>query len=184
MSSFDAARYGAGSPFDWPVAIGYERAPLATLAAVAGPLGVAIGIFGWIAPNGTLSNSQVATSQLAFVLPVVNAYNWQRVYQSFPADTGLNISGYPTDPYVNTAAFPLQVVRAGYPVVGATVGVFNTRFPFGAQVGNQVWTDPATGLAYASNVTGGYIATPWTAMGNGQANAVIRISSFIPPLSE
>jgi hypothetical protein len=188
-AEIEAGRYGAGSPFDWPVAIGYSRAPLASypaggFAAVAGSNGVAIGIFGWIDPDGIVSNTQEDDEQLlVFVLPLINSYNWQRVYPSFPAFTGRNISGYPVDPYQNPAPFTLAVIRAGYETVLASVGTFKTRFPGGGQVGDQVWADPDTGLAYDANVTGGYVPTPWTCMQNGNANAALVISSFVTPLA-
>jgi len=187
-SALQAGRYGAGTPFDWPVAIGYERAPLATFPAggfqcVAGASGVAIGIFGWVATDGTVSNAQSPGGILVFVLPVLNDYNWQRVYTSYPVSSGRNYSGYPADPYQNPAQFPLRVIRAGNQVVPATIGTFRARFPGGALIGNQVWVDPVTGLPYASNVTGLYVPTHWTVMRNGRANAVLLVSSSVPPLS-
>ena len=183
-----ARRFGAGTPFNWPVAIGYERPPLACLptgagAAVAGAPGCAHGIFGWVAPDGTTTNSQVAGGILAFMLPVLDGYNWQRAYPSFPAGSDENISGFPTDPYTNTAPFPLHVIRPGNPVVPATMGRFNTKFILGAQIGSLVWTDPNTGLPYASQVDPSYILTPWTVMGSGGANAVLPISTLVPALS-
>ena len=183
-----ARRFGAGSPFDWPVAIGYERPPLACLAiggfaATAGQPGVAHGIFGWVAPDGTTTNSYVPNGILAFILPVLNAYNWQRVYPSFPASSGENISGFPTDPYTNNAPFPLHVIRPGNPVIPAVLGTFNSKFPNGAMVGQQVWVDPDTGLPYGSQESPTYLQTGWTVMRSGGACSILRIASLMPPLT-
>ena len=183
-----ARRFGAGTPFDWPVSIGYERPPLACYAAggfsaVAGAAGVAHGIFGWVAPDGTVGNSYVADGVLAFILPVLNAYNWQRVYPSFPVGSQINLSGLPTDPYTNNAPFPLQVIRQGNPVVPAVMGTFNSKFPAGALAGSPVWVDPDTGLPYGSQAQPTYIQTGWTVMRTGGASCVLTIASLMPPLS-
>ena len=190
--ALQARRFGAGSPFNWPVAIGYERAPFSSYpgSCVAGPNGVAIGIFAWVNEAGQVSNVQSAEAQLCFVIPVINAYIWQRVYPSYPSTfvnpcTGepYNVSGYPTDPYDNQSPWPLRVIRSGNEVIAASLGTFNTRFVAGGQVGSQVWTDPGTGLAYASQADPSYIATPWTLMQSGAAGAVLRIQSLTAPLS-
>lgn len=187
-TALQAGRYGAGTPFDWPVAIGYERAPFASFPAgafqnVAGPVGVAFGIFGWVNAAGQVANARAAdTDQLVFVIPTRNAYNWQRVYPSYPVGSVCNVSGYPSDPYVNHASYVLWVIRAGIETVCETVGSFNVRFPVGGQVGSQVWADPATGFPYDANVTGSYLPTPWTLMQSGGAGAALRIASFTPPL--
>lgn len=188
--ALEAGRFGAGSPFDWPVAIGYERSPFASLpiggfATVAGPVGVAIGIFGWVNAAGEVSNAMPigAPATLVFVLPTRNGYNWQRVYPSLPALCAKNLSGYPSDPYQNPAPFPLQVIRSGIETIVSSTGTYDTRFPLGATVGSTVWVDPLTGLAYDSNATGTYVQTKWIALASGAANAVVRISSLVSPIN-
>lgn len=163
---------GAGTPFDWPASIGFDRQPFANFVAgkgacVAGPDGLALGIFGWVDPNsGEVSNAQIEGGFLVFVLPVINAYNWQRCFTQ-----------------MGPAGVPQLVLRAGLPCVVAAQGDFVTLFPQGAQAGQQVWVDPATGYAYGSD-TGGLVASPWTVMENRcGCNVKLRISSFAKPLS-
>ena len=168
----DAQLDGAGTPFDWPEAIGYGRAPFASfpagfLACVAGPNGVAVGCFGWVDPdNGQVSNAQIPDAPMGFVLPMANPYNlWERVYirRAFP--------------------FPQMVIRPGVRCVVASVGDFRAKFPDGGQVGTQVFADPATGLPYSGNTTGSYIATPWTLCQSGGAGASLRISQMVKPFN-
>lgn len=164
---------GAGSPFNWPASIGYARQPYASFPAgpwrcIAGPEGVALGIFGWVDPNThEVSNVQTEGAHLVFVLPVVGMWNWNRCYPNRVAPCGP----------------PQIILRAGLEVVPAVQGDFLTRFPLGAQAGARVWTDPATGLAYDANLTGGYIATPWTVITNCGCNGLARISSFTAPVN-
>lgn len=158
---------GAGTPFNWPQSIGYTRQPNACLitgpwAITAGPDGVAIARFGWIDPDsGEVSNVLEAGAALGFVLPVPNLYNWQRAYPQAGA----------------------IILRPGMACAIAAQGVFRTRFPLGAEAGSQVWTDPATGLPYSSNVTGEYVPTAFTVMGNGGCGARLTISSFVAPFN-
>lgn len=163
---------GAGTPFDWPTALGYSRQPFTNLLAgrgglTAGPNGVALGIFGWADPNtGQVSNVQGSGQQLGFVLPIFEMWNWQGVYRQ---------CGAPGTP-------PLLIRRPGLEVVLASQGDFLTRFPLGAQAGQQVFTDPATGLPYSGN-PGGYVPTGWTVMQSGGCNERCRISSFTRPFN-
>jgi hypothetical protein len=158
---------GAGTPFDWPQSIGYTRQPNASLIAgpwaiTAGADGVAIGRFGWVNPSsGQVANVLLEGAALGFVLPVLNMYNWQRAY---PCKGSM-------------------ILRKGMAAVVAAQGVFHTRFPFGALAGARVWTDPATGIAYDSNVTGSYVATGFTVTQNGGCNARLLISSFLAPFN-
>jgi hypothetical protein len=163
---------GAGTPFNLPQAIGYGRQPYACYPAgkggcVAGPSGVVMGIFGWLDPVALqVSNLYSAGFPLGFVLPVFNLWNFQRVFAQFSPLTGSEL-----------------VLRQGMECVLAVQGDFLARFPLGAQAGNQVWTDPATGLPYDAD-GGGYVATPWTLMqGSCECGARLRISSFVKPLN-
>ena len=160
---------GAGTPFEYPEAVGFSRAPYASVPAggqalQAAPAGVALGIFGWSDPVlGLVSNLFTEGFQLGFVIPVLNAWNWQRAYIQF---------GFP---------FPLRILRGGYAVVLSAIGNFKTRFAQGGVAGSRVWTDPETGLPYATSNNGAYIATPWTLMQSGGCNALLTISSFAQP---
>jgi hypothetical protein len=162
---------GAGTPFNWPAANGHGRAPFTSFPAgpgspVAGALGVAISQFGWVDPiAGLVSNQFTAGFFLGFVLPVPELLIPPLRYPMLTYSCGV------------------WTLRPGMRCVIASQGDFVTRFPLGAQVGSQVWTDPATGLPYSSNLTGSYIATRWTAMCSGGCNARIRISSFAAPLN-
>ena len=163
---------GAGTPFDWPTAIGYSRQPFANVVAgpgalVAGPDGCFLGRFGWTDPNsGQVSNAFVAGGLLGFVLPVVQWWNYQRVRPTRDA------SGY-----------PVLELRAGLPCVLAATGDFYARFPFPAQAGQRVFVDPATGLPYGAD-GGGYVATKWTVMESScGCNGRLRISSFAVPFN-
>lgn len=162
---------GAGTPFNWAAAIGYGREPYASIVAgkgalTAGPQGVQIGIFGWVDPvTGQVTNTQVAGALLGFVIPVLNWYNWQRVMPS------------------KNALGRVLIIRAGVECVIANQGDFTTTFLLGAQAGQQVYVDPATGFPYGGN-PGGLVPTPWTVMESGcTCNAKLRISSFVKPTS-
>ena len=168
---------GAGTPFDWPEAVGFGRQPFVSLPSgpwmcVAGPQGVAIGAFCWVNPDtGEASNTQSAGTLIGFCLPHANPYNlWERVAIQYP-----NESLQPP--------FPQQIVRPGVRCVVAASGVFSPKFPLGGQVGTLVYTDPATGLPYSGNVTGNYVATSYTLAQSGGPNCRLRMSSFIQPFS-
>jgi hypothetical protein len=164
---------GAGTPYDWPEAIGMGRQPYASLTVgpftciAAGPNGVAIGAFCWVDPDtGEANNTQSPGTLLGFVLPLANRYNlWERVYMRY---------GWP---------FAQQVIRPGVACVVAQAGVFSPKFPNGGQVGTQVFADPATGLPYSGNTADAYVATPWTLAQSGGPGARLRMSSFLNPFS-
>lgn len=165
---------GAGTPFDYPEAVGFSRQPFCSLLSgpfmcVAGQQGVAAGTFCWVdVDTGETSNVQAPNTLLGFVLPHANPYNlWERVYIKFPVD------GVPP--------FPQQITRPGVRCDIAAAGVFSPKFPNGGQVGTRVFADPATGLPYSGNVTGTYIATPWTLMQSGGPGYRLRMSNFIKP---
>lgn len=170
--------------FAWPLDIGYTRPPYASFPAgnsglVAGSSGVILGRFGWAA-DGIVSNAYSAGAILGFVLPVYDAWNWQRAYPSFPAWQQKNQSGYSVDPVVNNNTFPVLVLRSGQQVVLGSVGDFVTPFQYGIQTGAQVYADPASGQPVDSTFVGG-IATHWTAMQSGSAGSRVRISSSVAP---
>lgn len=168
---------GAGTAFDWVEASGFGRQPYASLTSgswmcVAGPQGVAIGAFCWVDPDTGQVNSTLSDGALlGFVLPLANSYNlWERVFMQYP-----NRSLQPP--------FPQQLIRPGVACVVAQSGVFAPKFPLGGQVGTRVFTDPATGLPYSGNVTGTYVATPWTLAQSGGPGARLRMSTFIKPFN-
>lgn len=158
---------GAGTPFDWPEAIGYGRQPFACVPAgrgalTAGPDGAVFGIFGWADPvTGEVSNSLIDGGFLGIVLPIVQWWNWQRAYPQRGPDCSRQI-----------------VLRPGTALVLASQGDFIVRFPLPVQAGAAVYVDPATGLPYGAN-PGGYVRSAWVAMrsacGCGER---VRISSF------
>lgn len=163
---------GAGTPFDWPTAIGYSRQPFTSLSAGPGALaagvdGILLGRFGWADPQtGQCSNARTDGALIGFVLPVVQFWNFQRVR-----------------PTRDAAGYPVLELRAGLPCVLASTGDFYARFPFPAQAGSQVWVDPATGLPYGAD-GGGFVATKWTVMESScGCNGRLRISSFAVPFN-
>lgn len=138
---------------------------------MAGPNGVAAGTFCWIDPDtGQASNVRSEESFFGLCLPHANPYNlWERVYFQEPVD--------------GTPPFTQQIIRPGVRCVVAVAGAFSPKFPFGGQVGVQVYADPATGLPYSGNVTGTYVPTPWTLTQSGGPNCRIRMSSFVKPFN-
>ncbi|MGA7539856.1 MAG: hypothetical protein WBW93_13935 [Steroidobacteraceae bacterium] len=166
---------GAGTPFDWQESIGFGREPFASLtcgpyAPTAGPQGLAIGTFCWYDPDTGIATNVQSAGFLGFVLPLANRYNlWERVYTQYPMD------GVPP--------FPQQIIRPGIACVLAVSGVFAPKFPNGGGAGSQVFTDPATGLPYAGNTTGTYVATPWTLLQSGGVGARLRMSTFVQPFN-
>lgn len=187
---------GAGSPFEWPLDVfGHGRQPFAAFPAGqrgvrVGANGLVVGCFAWIDPvTLEASNQQIAGAAAGLVMPVPAAlapWKWDRVFVQPPADVctplGYVPGGYPTplQPQANPPNYAQLVLRPGTACVIATQGDFLVRFPFGAQAGSQVWTDPGSGLPYDSNLTGSYIATPWTVMQTGGCSARLRISSSVP----
>lgn len=172
LAQFD----GAGTPFDWPEAIGFGRQPFVSLttgawACVAGPAGVAIGTFCWVDPDtGQVSNIQAPDTLFGFCLPLANPYNlWERVQRVVP------VNGAPP--------FPQEIIRPGIGCAVAAAGVFSPKFLLGGQVGMRVYADPATGLPYSGNVIGSYLATPYTLTQSGAPGSRLRMSSFVKPFS-
>lgn len=164
---------GAGTPFDWTEAIGFGRAPYASVVSgawhcVSGPNGVAIGCFGWAdSETGRVNNYQTPGTQLGIVLPMAGKYNlWERAYIRY---------GLP---------FPQMIIRTGVRVIVAAIGDFMLKFPRGAQLGMQVYADPFNGLPFAGPVpylTNGGTPTPWVTATQGPPNARIRVSTSIQP---
>lgn len=163
---------GAGTPFDWPEAIGFGRAPFASAPAgawqcTAGPNGLAVNAFAWIDPaTGQCSNNQPAVGLLGLVLPVANLYNlWERAYVS----------------HVN--GFRQLILRPGVACVLAVMGDFLMRFPLGATAGSRVYADPTTGLPYTDSNGGTNVPTPWTAGQSCGAGGRARISTSVQPVN-
>jgi hypothetical protein len=162
---------GGGTPFNWPLFNGYGRPPYASVdagpfALTSGADGLAIGAFAWVDPDtGQARNTEITGGKFGFVLPVP----WLG------------------DPEVATFScvngFMQRVLRPGMACVIAAIGEFQALFPQGAQVGMQVYADPATGLPYTNSNGGAYIATKWTAMQGCGGRSRARISSFISPFN-
>lgn len=188
---------GAGTPFDWPEAIGYGRQPFVSMPSgawmcVAGPDGLAVGAFCWVDPDtGEASNVQAEGALLGFALPVANPYNlWERAFIRAPC--GLN-------------PFAQQIVRPGVQCVIAIAGDFIVKFPQGGAAGSKIGASPFTGLPYTGGcpsfvtdsdgeiVFDSYgnpviasvatIPTPWTLAQGGGPGSRLRMSSFIQPFN-
>lgn len=182
---------GAGTPFDWPEAIGFDRAPYASAiggfdAFHAGPNGVAVGAFAWVNPDtGEADNVQTEGFPFGLVLPLASQYNlWERAYMRY------------------APPFPQMIVRPGVACVVAMRGNFSIKFSQGGDAGQPVYADPLTGLAYSGPAmlpvldsngnavidsngnpvysTGG-VLTPWVLAQSGGCNQRLRVSTFINP---
>lgn len=163
---------GAGTPFDYPEAIGYGREPFASYPAgvgqcVAGPNGAAIGCFGWVDPDSRIvSNNYLVGALMGFVMPLANQYNlWERAFVR------------------NCFPFSQMIVRPGVACVVASVGTFRAKFANGGQAGTRVFADPATGLPASGDTTGSLIATPWTLTQSGQPGSRLLISQMVKPFN-
>lgn len=177
--------------YDWPVDIGYDRQPFASLAAggnawTAGPAGLTVACFGWADPtNGQVSNAYSAGALLGWVLPLYNLWNWQRAYRLppnanlLPAPVLSRITGYTPPPAVPALSYPVYVLRPGSQCVLAAVGDFDATFALGACALDQVYADPNTGAALSGNSSNpDAIPCPWRVMRSGGCGARLRISSF------
>lgn len=121
-----------------------SRNPAATLTpdTVVGPTDIAVGRFGFAAPGtGQVSNVYTPGDLYGIVQP--RAGLWSLTYWQ---------AG-------------VRYLRAGKPVTLYTSGDFYLRFPTGAIIGNPVYTDPSTGIAYAAD-GGGFLLTPWRVVTN------------------
>ncbi|MGC8517916.1 MAG: hypothetical protein ACP5P4_05225 [Steroidobacteraceae bacterium] len=195
------SRYsGAGTAFDYPEAIGFNRQPFASVCVgdwtcCAGPAGTAVGCFGWldaesgqvtnyyyepVTNNGalvydasgqlTFSTNPIPGAILVFVLPVANDYN-------------LWERAYISYPVNGVPPFSQEVVRPYVRCGAAVAGVFSPKFPNGGQVGTQVYANPYTGLPYSGDTAGTLIATPYTLLQNGAPNGRLRMSSYVNPFN-
>lgn len=134
-----------------------SRNPVATLLAntVVGASDIATGRFGWSDPvTGAVSNAQIAGGQLGIVMP--QRGGWLLTY----TQQGV------------------RYLRAGKPVTLWASGDFYLRFPQGALIGNPVWVDPATGIAYGAD-GGGYVRTKWTVITNTAPGCLGIVSPYV-----
>jgi hypothetical protein len=165
---------GAGTPFDFPEAIGYSRQPFASAPgaawqAVAGPNGVAIGSFGWLnTDTGQIANVYAAASLLVFVLPIPNVYNaWERMYIQRPL-IGDIFNGLAT---IQNGLAALTVVESifGYLQLGSPL--FGNGIQAGttvADLGSYSWQ---TGGTLTMSLPATLDAGPQTVTGTAPANA-------------
>ncbi len=123
---------------------------------VVGAVDIAVGRFGWSDPvTGEVSNAQIENGQLGIIMPRPGRWDltyWQR---------------------------GIYYLRAGKPVTLWVSGDFYLRFPQAAFIGNTVWVDPATGIAYGSNVTGGYVQTKFTVTTNASVGGLAVVSPYM-----
>jgi hypothetical protein len=172
---------------------GHGRSPYACFTAgswgcTAGPNGLVVGCFGWVNPANQEVSNQQNSGILGFVIPgpwMFGPWGWSIAFVQPPPyawyPPAFVPGGYstPIQPQENPPEYSQLVVRPGQGVIIQVAGDVKARFPLGAQAGNQVWTDPGSGLPYTSNVTGGYVETPWTAVQNGGCNALVRMTTTI-----
>ena len=141
---------GAGTPFDFPEAVGYSRQPFAAAPgapwqAVAGPNGAAIGSFGWLdTDTGQINNVYAAGQLLVFVLPLWNPYNsWERTYVQQPI-YGNIFNGLAITTANSTQLDVSQVTRGylrlGSPLFGANIQGGTTV----ADLGTYTWQTGGT----------------------------------------
>jgi hypothetical protein len=139
-----------------------SRNPVCTLTpgTVVGASDIAVGRFAWADPvTGEVSNTQIAGGQFGIAIPRPGL--WAVTY------------------WLRTPnAPPVRMLRAGKPCTIYSSGEFYVRFPLGALIGNPVWVDPATGIAYGSNATGDYVETKWTAVTNARPGSLGIISPY------
>jgi len=130
---------------------------------VVGATDLIVGRFGWADPvTGEVSNAQIAGAPLGVVMP--RPGTWALTYCQ-PAPPGYGP--------------PYRYLRAGKPVTLWVSGDFYLRFVQGAQIGNRVYADPATGLAYGSNVGGGFVETQFTVTTNTRVCGLGIVSPYI-----
>lgn len=134
-----------------------SRNPYASLIGnlTAGPGGLAMGRFGWASPDtGEVSNLFTPGRTLGIVVPRFGL--WSVVY----CQSGT------------------WFLRAGKPVTLAASGDFFLRFPGGAYLGNSVYADPVTGIAYAAD-GGGFVLTKWRVVTNAAPGGLGRVTPYL-----
>lgn len=133
-----------------------SRNPVCTLppGTAVGATDIAVGRFAWADPASfEVSNVRMANGLLGLAQPRAGLWSltyWRR---------------------------GVRYLRAGKPVTLYAAGEFYVRFPLGTLIGNPVYCDPATGIAYGSNL-GGYILTSWVAVTNVRPGALGVISPY------
>jgi hypothetical protein len=124
----------------------------------AGATDVALGRFAWADPsNGQVSN--IATEGFAFGLALPRRGNFL---------------GEGSAVYFRGGT---RYLRSGKPITLAESGEFWVKFPQGAWIGANVYTDPATGIIYASQ-TGTLVLTKYRAITNAAPGALGIISPY------
>lgn len=134
-----------------------SRNPYASIgsARAAGPVDLAMGRFGWVNEDtGEVFNTLVTPGALGVIVPRRGL--WAVVYPRLG----------------------VWYLRAGKPVTVAATGDFFLRFPGGAYIGNPVYADPATGIAYAFD-PGGFVLTKWQVVTNCPPGALAKVSPYI-----
>lgn len=175
---------GAGTPFDFPEAIGYSRSPFASTPAgswqaVAGPNGVAIGAFGWFdTGTGQVGNVYAAGMLLVFVLPLWNPYNaWQRAYVEQPVYgdifNGLAVTTASSNQLTITQTIR-GYIRLGSPLAGANIPVGTIV----ADLGSYTWQTGGT-LTMSAAATAS--AGPQTVTATPPANACPFAQMIVRP---
>jgi hypothetical protein len=134
-----------------------SRNPVFTLGpnTVVGAVDVACARFGWAASDtGEVANTLIEDAQLGVVQPVASR-NWGLTY----------------------LAGGEQWIRAGKPCTLISSADLWVRFPLGGLIGSSVWTDPTSGLIYASN-GGSFVLTRWQLVTDASPNGLGLISQL------
>lgn len=147
---------GLLSPFGQYEGAFASRAPACTLPTntVVGSQDLAAGRFAWADPiTGECSNARISGAQYGIVQPTWG--RWPLTYW---------FKG-------------VRYVRAGKPVTLYVSGDFWVKFPNGALIGQTVYIDPATGIAYGAD-GGGFVATKFQVTTNTRVGSLGIISPY------
>lgn len=133
-----------------------SRNPYGSLptTSVVGAVDIAVGRFGWLDPlTDEAANIALDNAIIGLVQPRYGLWSLTYVLKG------------------------VRYVRAGKPITLCVTGDFWVRFPFGARIGDIVYADPATGIAYSAD-GGGFIATKWKAVTNTNPGCLGIISPY------
>jgi hypothetical protein len=128
--------------------------------AQAGAGGVVIGRFAWIRPDGIALNERASADDvLGFVLPdyAQPFVDWRRVFYD--------------------DVLQAWRIRQGLAVTLAAAGDYWARFPSGARIGDQVYSNLLDGSAISGNSVDGE-SSPWFVASAARAGQLAVISTW------
>ena len=127
-------------------------------ARAVGTQDLALGRFAWADPDtGEVSNAATSGFPIGLALP--------------------RRANFPGEGSAIYFIRGVRYLRSGKPVTLAETGEFWVRFPQGAWIGANVYADPATGIAYATD-GGGFELTKYTAITNASPGCLGIISPY------